>query len=113
MRMGFESNVGDTPDDYYVLLIDPETYRLHGCKYIVTYRDALPEGVASSPEHLLIYDELVDVDGLKLPSHYTIYDLDNNVYATCAVRDWSLEMPFDKSRMTMSDTAVIDQSKPR
>jgi hypothetical protein len=113
MRMGFESNVGDTPDDYYVLLIDPETYRLHGCKYIVTYKDALPEGVASSPEHLLIYDELVDVDGLKLPSHYTIYDLDNNVYATCAVRDWSLEMPFDKSRMTMSDTAVIDQSKPR
>ena len=113
VRMGFESNVGDTPDDAYVLLIEPDTYQLHGCKYVVTYKDALPEGVSSSPEHLLIYDAFVDVEGLKLPSHYTIYDIDNNIYATCAVRDWSLQMPFDKTRMQMSATAVLDHSKPR
>ena len=113
VRMGFESNVGDTPDDYFVLLIDPDTYRLHGCKYVVTYKDALPEGISSSPEQLLIYDEFVDVEGLKLPSHYTIYDLDNNIYATCAVRDWSLQRPFDESRMEMSNTAVLDLSKPK
>ena len=113
IRMGFEANAGDTPDDYFVLLIDQDTYRLHGCKYVVTYKDALPEGVSSSPEQLLIYDEFIDVDGLKLPAHYTIYDLDNNIYATCSVRDWSLEKPFDEARMQMSDTAVIDQSKPK
>ena len=41
------------------------------------------------------------------------YDLDHNVYATCEVRDWSLHMPFDESRMQMSPTAVVDQSQPR
>jgi hypothetical protein len=113
IQMGFEAGTGDTPDDYFVLLIDPETYRLRGCRYIVTYKDALPEGVEASPEHLLLYDSFVDVEGLLLPSHYTIYDLDHAVYATCEVRDWSLRKPFDEVRMQMPDGAVVDTSSPR
>ena len=112
IRMGFEGNVGDTPDDYYVLFIDPETYRMHGCIYVVTYKDALPPGASISPEHLLIYDEFVQVDGLHMPSHYTIYDLDHQIYATCDVRDWSLRMPFDASRMQMPAAATLDTSQP-
>lgn len=112
IHMGFEATIGDTPEDYYILYIDPDSYRLHGYTYIVTYKDALPEGILVSPEHLLVFDELVQVEGLHMPSHYTIYDLDHNVYATCAVRDWSLQKPFDESRMQMPEGAVIDTSQP-
>jgi hypothetical protein len=113
IRMGFQAGTGDTPDDYYVLLIDPETHRLRGCRYIVTYKDALPEGIEASPEHLLLYDGFVEVEGLLLPSHYSIYDEDNHLYATCDVRDWSLRKPFDEIRMSMPDGAVLDASSPR
>jgi hypothetical protein len=68
IEMTFEPGVGDTPDDYYVLYIHPDNYLLKGCRYIVTYRALLPEGVASTPEHILIFDRYQSVEGLVVPS---------------------------------------------
>ncbi len=111
IMMTFAPGTGDTPDDYYKLFIDPETYELAANEYIVTYRDVLPEGVAHTPPHILVYDEWTEVGGLKLPAHYTIYE-DGAVYGSCAFRDWSLVEPFDESRMSMPDGAVVDESLP-
>jgi hypothetical protein len=110
VRMTFDAGIGDTPDDYYDLLIDPETGLLKATRYIVTYAALLPEGVESTPEHVLVFDETTTVDGLVVPTHYTVYELDGKVYATCAIRDWSFSRPFDESRMEMPEGAVVDES---
>lgn len=112
VKLTYEAGVGDTPDDYYVLYIDPETHRLRANEYIVTYRSILPEGVEASNPHVLVYDEYDTVDGLVVPTHYTIYETDGTVYASCAIRDWSFDRPFDEGRMVMGEGAVLDGSAP-
>lgn len=112
VRLTYDAGVGDTPGDYYVLYIDPESHRLRANEYIVTYRSLLPEGVEASQPHILIYDEYATVDGLVVPTHYSIYQTDGTVYSTCAVRDWSFDQPFDEGRMVMGEGAVLDESTP-
>jgi hypothetical protein len=111
VMMTFEPGTGDTPDDYYRLYIDPTTKRLKACAYVVTYEALLPPGVASTPEHLLVYDETTTVEGLVLPTRYTIYE-NEAIYATCSIRAWALDQPFDEARMKMPEEAVLDTSRP-
>ena len=111
VKMTFEPGTGDTPDDYYLLYIDPETHRLKATEYVVTYRAVLGEGEESTPPHLLVYDEWTEVEGLTVPTHYTIYE-GAAVYATNQIRDWSFTQPFDLSRMAMPEGAVVDTSQP-
>ena len=111
IKMTFEPGVGDTPDDYYVLFVHPTSNRLKACRYIVTYTEILPEGMESTPEHTLVYDELVQVDGLMVPTRCSIYELDQTPYASIDVGAWSFRKPFDASRMSMPEGAVIDTSE--
>ncbi|MFQ5512433.1 MAG: hypothetical protein ACE5EO_11365 [Candidatus Krumholzibacteriia bacterium] len=112
VRMTFEAGVGDTPDDYYVLYIDPKTHMLKGCRYVVTYESLLPEGMTQTPEHILVFDSFETVGGLAVPTHYTIYETDKKLYAECGFSKWSFTKPFDTARMTMAEGAVLDESKP-
>lgn len=112
VKMTFGEGVGDTPDDYYVLYIHPETRRLAATEYTVTYDALLPEGVDSTPPHILVFDRHETVDGLVVPTHYTIYELDRSVYGSCDVRDWSFTRGFDTARMSMPEGAALDTSAP-
>ena len=112
VHMTFMPGTGDTPDDRYRLYIDPESKRLKACAYTVTYRALLPDSVASTPEHILVYDEWTRADGLLVPAHYTIYSTDQDTLYTCSIRDWSFQRPFDEGRMTMPDSAVVDETVP-
>lgn len=112
VMMTFAPGTGDTPDDYYRLYIDPATKRLKACGYVVTYRSLLPKGESSSPEHILVFDAHDTVAGLIVPVKYTIYELDHKTYATCAVRDWSFDRPFDEARVRDVEGAVADLSTP-
>ncbi|MFQ5348901.1 MAG: hypothetical protein ACE5EG_00500 [Thermoanaerobaculia bacterium] len=112
VKMTFGPGVGDTPDDYYVLYIHPETHRLHANEYIVTYRSILPEGVTASDPKILVYDEYTEVDGLVVPAHYTIYTPDGSVYATCVFTDWSFDEAWDEAWMEMPEGAVVDNTQP-
>lgn len=111
VMMTFEPGTGDTPDDYYRLYIHPETKLLRACDYIVTYQALLDEGQSSTPEHLLVYSGTTTVDGLVLPTGFTIYE-NGEVYAACTISDYSLATPFDEARMTMPEGAVVDTSAP-
>jgi hypothetical protein len=111
VMMTFSPGTGDTPDDYYRLYIDPETKRLKACAYVVTYRALLPPGMESTPEHLLVYDAFETVNGLAVPTAYTIYE-NGAVYANCAIRNWTFGAPFDEARMAMPDSAVVDTTSP-
>jgi hypothetical protein len=112
IRMEFEPGVGDTPEDYYVLYIHPENHLLKGCEYVVTYNALLPEGVKSSPPHILVFDRYQTVEGLVVPVHYTIYEVDHGEYARCGVEGWSFSRPFDPEMVKMPPGAVVDTSTP-
>ncbi len=112
VRMTFDAGVGDTPDDYYVLYIHPETHRLHANEYIVTYSSLLPEGVAATDPHVLVYDEYTEVDGLVVPAHYTIYETDRTIYGSCVFSDWSFGEAWDESWMEIPEGAVVDTTEP-
>ncbi len=111
IRMTFEPGVGDTPDDYYVLYLNPTTHLLKACRYIVTYAGMLPEGAESTPEHILVYDEFETVDGLTVPTRCSIYELNRTLFASNEVLDWSFTKPFDASRVVMPEGAVVDTSE--
>ncbi len=112
VKVTFDAGVGDTPEDYYLLYIDPKTYRLKATEYIVTYASLLPPDAKSTPPHILVYDTFTTVDGLVVPSKYSIYEKDRKPYAACEIRNWSFKKPFDTSRMTMPPGAVVDTTKP-
>lgn len=61
----FAPGTGDAPDDYYYLLLDPETRRVGGVRYVVSYPGFFPEGSAS-PERLMLYDGAQTASGITL-----------------------------------------------
>ncbi len=65
VRATFDAGTGDAPDDYYYLLLDPETRRVGGVRYVVSYPGFFPEGGAS-PERLMLYDGAQTAGGITL-----------------------------------------------
>ena len=113
VKVTFEPCVGDTPDDYYILYIDPNTYRLRAAELTVTYADALPPDVDVMTE-IIVYEEFAKVDGLTVPTKCSVYAKDHSPWASFPeVRDWSFSRSFDESRMVVSPNAVLDTSSPK
>ena len=112
VKMTFESGVGDTPDDYYILYIDPNSYRLRAAELTVTYAAVLPPDVDVMTE-VIVYEEFATVDGLAVPTKSSIFGTDRSPIASFTeVRDWSFSRPFDESRLVMPPNAVLDTSTP-
>ena len=112
-KITYSQGVGDTPGDYYRLYVHPESHLLHAVQYIATYSALRPEGASGEmPPNTLIYEQHAEVEGLQLPTRYSIYNNDGSLFASVDVRDWSFERPFDLSRMTMPEGAVVDESTP-
>jgi hypothetical protein len=112
VKMTFDAGVGDTPDDYYILFIDPKSKQLKACEYIATYSAILPPDTKASPAHVVVYESFETVDGLVVPTRYSIFDKNHKLVASCKIRNWSFKKPFDVKRMTMTPEAVADTSKP-
>ncbi|MDQ8195328.1 hypothetical protein QEH59_12900 [Coraliomargarita sp. SDUM461004] len=71
VKITYTQEAGDSPDDYYVLLIDPETKLTKGGYYIVTNPLVAPNG--PGPEKFLSLDNLIDVDGVLLASGHRTF----------------------------------------
>lgn len=69
IRATFDDGTGDAPDDYYVVLVDKETRRVGGVRYIVTYPGFFPNG-GSTDEKVMFYDGEQVVDGIRLPETF-------------------------------------------
>ena len=65
VRVTFESGTGDAPDDYYYLLLDPETKRTRGVRYVVSYPAFNPDG-GHTPETIMLYDGAQTVGDVTL-----------------------------------------------
>lgn len=80
VKVTYEKTAGDSPDDYYVLLIDPETKLTRGAYYIVTSDLVAKDGPA--PPKFITLDDLTDVGGVKLASGHRTFEMaDGNIGA--------------------------------
>jgi hypothetical protein len=112
IKMTFNAGVGDTPKDYYILYIDPKSNRLKACEYIATYASILPPGTEAAPPNVLVYEDFATVEGMVVPTRYTIYQKNHTIVASCEIRNWSFKKPFDAARLTKPPGAVVDNSSP-
>jgi hypothetical protein len=78
-RAKFDSNVGDSPDDQYFLLINPETNQLEYLLYTVTYF-----GDTAPSFNALKYEDYRDNNGIFFPRILTGYVYEND--STKAIR---------------------------
>lgn len=69
MKMTFEAGVGDAPDDWYILMKDPDTDALKAMAYIVTYNKTREEAEASPS--VIEYSGYKTVDGVAFATEWT------------------------------------------
>jgi len=77
VKITYDQSSGDSPDDYYVLLIDPVTKLTRGTYYIVTNKILGRPKVG--PEKFLTLDGLTDVNGVKLATGHKTYKMEDGV----------------------------------
>ncbi|MEM1117765.1 MAG: hypothetical protein AAF845_08300 [Bacteroidota bacterium] len=73
VRITFEPGTGDAPDDYYDLLLDPETDRVRGVRYVVSYAAFNPDG-GHTPETRMLYDGAQTVGAMTLQEGFRSFD---------------------------------------
>jgi len=73
VKVTYDKAAGDSPDDYYVLLIDPETKLTRGAYYTVT--SDLVAKDAPGPPKFITLDDLTDVGGVKLAGGHRTFSM--------------------------------------
>lgn len=71
-RLTFDSGVGDTPEDWYVLYRDPDTDLLRAMAYIVTYGKSAE--TAEQEPHMIVYERYAEVGGVQVPVEWTFWN---------------------------------------
>lgn len=68
----FADNVGDTPDDWYLVYADPRSNLIEAVAYIVTYGKSAEE--ANEDPHALVYSRYGNLAGAKIATEWTFYN---------------------------------------
>lgn len=68
-RLTFDEDVGDTPEDWYIVYREPQTHRLEAMAYVVTY-GTTPEEANEEP-HAIVFSDFQDVEGVAIPTTWT------------------------------------------
>lgn len=110
VHVTFDPGTGDAPDDYYYLLLDPETRRVGGVRYVVSYPGFFPEG-GQTPERLMHYDGAQTVEGIVLQEGFRSFAWTDDGPGEAAARGAVTEVRFDPmmpdSMFAMPDGAVV------
>lgn len=75
VKVSFQSGVGDSPKDNYILYYDPETFQMEWLMYTVTYFD----NQETNRYNLIKYDQWAEYEGLKLPAVLQWYEYQDDV----------------------------------
>lgn len=78
IKISYESGVGESPDDEYVLYYDKEANKMVWLGYTVTYFSK----EKSKEFHFIKYSNWQNVEGLVLPETLTWYNYENNLPTT-------------------------------
>ncbi|MCH6258109.1 hypothetical protein MLD52_16225 [Puniceicoccaceae bacterium K14] len=71
VKLSYSSSAGESPDDYYVLLIDPDTKLVRGAYYTVTNPLVFKGG--TPVEKFITLDNLQEIGGLKIAGGHKTY----------------------------------------
>jgi len=71
VKQTFGDQVGDTPDDWYLIYVDQETHRIAAMAYIVTYAKTVEQ--AEQEAHAIRYHDYVDHDGVAIAQRWTFH----------------------------------------
>lgn len=69
IKITYGENVGDSPEDQYILWVNAQTNQLDFINYSVTYFDKS----RAEKYNALVYSDWKDIDGLKVPTILTSY----------------------------------------
>ena len=69
VKVSYQENVGDAPDDNYIILSDPESNQMKWLMYTVTYRSGEP----SERYSLIGYENWTEFNGVMLPTSLKWY----------------------------------------
>lgn len=72
VKIGYNANVGTSPDDNYIVYYNAETYQMEWLGYTVTYFSKKPSEKVS----MIRYNNWEDVNGFLLPKEITWYKVD-------------------------------------
>ncbi len=72
VKVTFNAEVGDAPDDYYVIYIAQDNQRVEAIRYIVSYPGYFPDG-GHAPEKLMTYEGAQTVNGITLSERYRTF----------------------------------------
>lgn len=78
IKISYESGVGESPEDEYILYYDSETYKMTWLGYTVTFFTK----EKAKEFHFIKYSEWQIVNGLQLPKTLTWYNYENNLPTT-------------------------------
>ncbi|MEQ9466762.1 MAG: DUF6503 family protein [Ekhidna sp.] len=74
IKISYGENIGDAPDDNYILWFDPETNKMEWLMYTVTYGSGEP----SDSYHLIKYEDWTEFNGLLLPASLQWFQYDGD-----------------------------------
>ena len=74
VKIAYESGVGESSEDEYILYYNPETFKMEWLGYTVTYFSK----EKSTQFNFINYSDLQNVNGLSLPKTLTWYKSENN-----------------------------------
>jgi len=80
MKVSYEKNIGASPEDEYLLYMDPETNQMAWLAYTVTYG----KNEKSDRFSYIKYDKWQEVNGLLLPAEMVWYRVENGKPTTPA-----------------------------
>lgn len=70
-RLTFSSEVGDTPDDWYIAYRDPESDLLYALAYIVTFGTTTEK--ANEEPHAITYHDYAEMDGIPVAQEWKFW----------------------------------------
>ena len=104
VKLTYASSAGESPDDHYVLLIDPETKLVRGTYYTVTNPLVYKGGPVI--EKFLTLDNLQDVNGLQIAGAHKTFAMPEGEIAAEKMRY------TDVSQVSFVDRSTVDFTPP-
>ncbi len=74
IKISYNSGVGESPEDEYILYYNKNTYQMEWLAYTVTFG----KDEKSKDFHFIRYDDWQNINGLKLPESISWYTYENN-----------------------------------
>jgi hypothetical protein len=76
VKVTFNPGTGDAPDDYYIVMIHPETHMVGGARYIVTSPIVARNG--PGPEKLITLEAFTELGGIQLPTKHRTFTMNGD-----------------------------------